>query len=104
MSEQDSKPNDSILSVPLEENADPPKIYAVTNLRAYVKPDLDEELTTPTGAPATCGTEVVCTCVPVETCVCNTVTYHVGGQSGGCSCVGNCCVGDSCHTIYHYPY
>lgn len=104
MHEQDNKPNDSIIDAPLGMKAEPPQIYAVTNLRAYVKPSLDEELTKPSGAPATRGTEVVCTCVPVETCVCNTVTYHVGGDSGGCSCVGNCCVGDSCHTIYHYPY
>ncbi len=104
MSEQDIKPNDNIIAALLQESGEKPEIYAVTNLRAYVKPDLDEELTKPGGGGATCGTEVVCTCVPVETCVCNTVTYHVGGDSGGCSCVGNCCVGDSCYTIYHFPY
>lgn len=82
-----------------------PKIYAVSNLKSFVKPDLDEELTTPPstgGGPAICGTEVVCSCVPVETCTCNVVSYRVGGtpDGGGCSCVDHC---TTCVGLYWYP-
>ena len=71
-----------------------PKVYAVSNLKAYLKPELDEELGAPMGPPAVCGSEVVCSCVPVDTCACNTVSYHVGGSfcpgDCPCQCTGTC--------------
>jgi hypothetical protein len=80
-----------------------PKVYAVTDLRALVKPELAEELSRSTGAVATCGTEFVCSCVPVETCACNTVSHAV--SSDPCGCTGTCtcqCTGTT--SLYWYPY
>jgi len=99
------KPDYQLDNAEIPAGGEEPKIYAVSDLKSFVKPGLDEELTIPPsagGGPASCGTEVVCSCVPVETCVCNVVSYRVGGteDGGGCSCVGNvCCVG-----LYWHPY
>ena len=103
MNENDTKgPDHTLLGARIETRDDPPRIFAVTDLRAYVKPDLDEELGSPTGGLATCGTEMMCTCVPVETCACDTVSYHNGGSvcpsDCPCQCTGTC-VG-----IYWHPY
>jgi hypothetical protein len=101
MSEQaKDAPDHTMASADVQATGEGPKIYAVSNLRAYLKPDLAEELTTAEGVPATCGSEVVCSCVPVETCVCNTVTYHVGG-SPGCPCQCQC---TGTGGLYWYPY
>ena len=108
MSEHDDPggrgPDHTLLGADITETpGDEPKIYAVSNLRTYVKPDLDEELGAPMGENAAeCGTEVLCTCVPVETCVCDTVTYHAGGSScpGDCSCQ---CT-STCVSLYWHPY
>ena len=79
---------------------DKPRVFSVVDLRAYIKPEMDEELTGSTERPATYGTETVCLCVPVEDCVCNTVSYYQGGSScpGYCSCV------NACAPLYWYPY
>ena len=98
--ERQEMPDHTLLSAEIKETGEGPKIYAVSDLRAYVKPDMDEELGAPIGGAATCGAEVVCSCVPVETCACNTVTYTSGGSScpGDCPCVGNCV------NLYWFPY
>ncbi len=93
------KPDYQLDNAKIPVGGEEPKIYAVSDLKSFVKPDLDEELTKPVGGAAVCGTEVVCGCVPVDTCVCNVVSYHVGGESGGCQCVGNVC----CAGLYWYP-
>jgi hypothetical protein len=75
-----------------------PEVYAVTDLRALVKPEMAEELTKSTGGAATCSSQFACSCVPVETCACNVVTY-AGSVDPGCSCQ---CTGTS--SLYWYPY
>ncbi len=73
-----------------------PKIYAVSNLKAYLKPGLEEELAAPMGPPPECRTEIVCSCVPADSCACNTVSYHVDSQlcpgdcPSQCQCEGIC--------------
>lgn len=99
MSDDDRRdPDDRLEEVPLPADDGPPEIYAISDLRAYVKPDLDEELGAPTGDPAVCGTEVQCSCVPVETCACNVVTYITGDQA----CTSHC-PADYCVSLYWYP-
>ncbi|HUJ10665.1 MAG TPA: hypothetical protein VL171_11620 [Verrucomicrobiae bacterium] len=99
--EQKKIPDHTLQNADIKAQNEPPMVFAVSDLRAYVKPDLAEELGSPAGGLATCGTEVVCACVPVETCACNTVSYNSGGSScpSNCSCVGNTCVG-----LYWFPY
>ncbi|MBI4915757.1 MAG: hypothetical protein HY825_07910 [Acidobacteria bacterium] len=111
MSDENSKgPDHTLLGTEIEPTGEAPEIYAVSDLRAFVKPDLDEELGAPMGGPATCGTEVLCTCVPVETCVCNTVSYHQGGGScpGDCPCqctsTCTCQCTSTCVSLYWHPY
>lgn len=102
MSDQKEKvPDHSLRAASIAADKDSPKVYAVADLRAYVKPDLDEELGSPTGGLADCGTQTLCSCVPVETCVCNTVTYGGTACPGHCSCVSNTCV---CVSLYWFPY
>ena len=103
MSAENKKvPDHSLQGADIPADKDSPKVYAVADLRAYVKPDLSEELGSPTGGLANCGTETLCSCVPVETCVCNTVTYHQGGSTcpGNCPCDTNCV----CVSLYWFPY
>jgi hypothetical protein len=95
----DTWPDDGIDSVNIPDDDEAPEIYAVSDLRAYVKPDLDEELGAPTGEAAVCGTEVVCSCVPVDTCACNTVSY----LSGGSTCPTDCSCEGQCVSLYWYP-
>lgn len=100
MSDHESNTKDDRLtSIPIPDNDEAPKVYAVSDLRAYVKPDLDEELGTPSGEPAVCGTEVICSCVPVETCACNIVTYATGDSA----CTADCSCEGVCVALYWYP-
>ncbi len=94
------RPEDDIrtANVP-QEKEEAPEIYAVSDLKAYLKPDLDEELGAPSGEAAVCGTEVVCGCVPVETCACNSVSY----LSGGSTCPTDCACEGQCVSLYWYP-
>ncbi|HNX49701.1 MAG TPA: hypothetical protein PKL08_06035 [Thermoanaerobaculaceae bacterium] len=108
--EEPKVPDHTLLGASPADDDEAPQVYAVADLRAFVKPDLDEELGAPTGSPAVCGTEVLCTCVPVETCVCNTVSYRSGGTSCPgdcpCQCTSTCtcqCTG-TCVSLYWYPY
>lgn len=102
------KPDFSLENAQIPVSDEKPEVYAVSDLRSYVKPDLDEELSKPSGSAAICGSEVICSCVPVETCVCNQVSYHTGGNYG-CSnhapcashCGSNTCV---CAGLYWHPY
>jgi len=94
-------PNHSLLGANLSPGSEPPKIYAVVDLRAYVKPPLSEELGSPAGAaapPATPGTEVVCSCVPVEDCACNVVRYNEGSSicPTDCTCEVTCGCQSTC--------
>ena len=79
---------------------EPPQVFQVVDLHAYVLPGMDEELSSSRGGAATYGTETVCTCVPVEDCVCNTVSYYHGGEPcpDHCACVGQCA------PLYWFPY
>jgi len=92
-------PDHTLANANIPPKDEAPQVYAVSDLRAYVKPELGEELG---GVQqlADCGTQVVCQCVPVEGCACNTVQYHAGGCSSTCSCDSQCV---SCHP-YYYPY
>ena len=65
-------PDHTLLGAKIEETGEEPEVYAVSDLRAFVTPDLDEELGRPTGVPTQPGVEVTCSCVPVETCVVET--------------------------------
>lgn len=78
----------TLASARVEPTGEGPAIYAVSNLKAYLKPGLEEELGAPMGPPADCGAEVTCLCVPADTCACNTVSYHVDGNAcpGDCAC------------------
>ena len=101
MSKKSTKgPDHTLASANVGGNGDAPKVFSVVDLRAYIKPEMDEELGSSSGAPATYGTETVCECVPVEDCVCNTVSYYHGGDPcpDHCSCVNNCA------PLYWYPY
>lgn len=89
-------PDHTLASADIEKSQESPKIYSVTNLRAFVKPDLDEELGSPAGNVAYLGVEMSCSCVPVETCACNTVSYYQGGSP--CDCTGTCV------SLYWHPY
>ena len=108
-------PDHTLLGAEIDENGEEPQIYAVSDLRTFVTPDLDEELGLPTGLPAQCGTEVMCSCVPVEACVCDTVTYHSGGSYNPCPCTSTTCqvtctctstcpCTGTCVSLYWYPY
>lgn len=71
-----------------------PKVYAVADLKAYLKPEMEEELAAPNGSPADNVSHVVCSCVPVDTCACNTVAYYVGDSfcptDCPCQCTATC--------------
>ncbi len=78
-----------------------PKIFAVSNLKAYLKPGLEDELAAPMGPPPECGTEIVCECVPADTCACNMVSYHIGGNRcpGDCFCQAICWCDAECGCV-----
>lgn len=106
-----SMPDHTLANADIAAKNEPPQVYAVSDLRAYVKPELAEELggfnhTPYVPALADCGTEVVCRCVAVEGCACNSVEYNVGGCSSTCTC--ECepyCPHCSCTCKpYYYPY
>jgi hypothetical protein len=87
-----SGPDHSLAHAPVRRKGEKPRVFDVADLRAYIKPDMKEELSSPEGGAATLGTVTVCACVPVEDCVCNAVTYysgsnpcptHSGGGGGG---------------------
>jgi len=78
---KEKRPDHTLQAADVDGGDEAPVVYAVADLRAFVKPALAEELGAPMGGPAECGTEVVCTCVPVETCVCDMVVYHEGPSS-----------------------
>ncbi len=86
-----------------------PEVYAIADLRQYVKPPMSEELGASGGGLVDLDTKVVCTCVPVETCVCHAVTYNPQASDCGatCSCVQDTCVcgctGTTCY-YYYRPY
>ena len=103
MNEENKKiPDHTLLNADIRPDNEPPKVYAVTDLRAYVKPDLAEELESPAGGLATCGTEMMCSCVPVETCACDTVSYRTGGSVCPSDCPCQCT--GTCAGLYWWPY
>ena len=78
----------SSAKIPLTDEA--PLVRAVANLKAYVKPSLDEELSADSGSAVYLGTQKVCRCVPVEQCMCDCVYYYYESSiPGHCSCVGD---------------
>lgn len=101
----DARPDDTLGAMDIQPSGQEPQVYSVVDLRAYLKPPMDEELSSPAGGAADPGSSTICTCVPVEDCVCNTVTYHGGSDPcpNVCSCVGDTCYG-GCHGVYYYPY
>ena len=80
--------------------ADPPKVYAIADLRKFVKPPMGEELGKSDGGLVDLSQEVVCTCVPVETCVCHVVTYKTDANDCACTGTGG---GGTCYWYYR-PY
>jgi len=104
--ENNKIPDHSLLGTDIPKNDEGPKVYAVSDLRALVKPELEEELGTATGGLATCTTEVICTCVPVETCACNQVLYSVVTDPGGCPCQPVCACMCTCTGTckYWFPF
>jgi len=100
--EQSKLPDHTLKSAKIEAGDDPPMVFAVTDLRAYVKPEPAEELGDPNGGLADFGTEVTCTCVPVSSCACNSVGYYTGGSPCShcpCQCTGTC--SRSCLPYYY---
>lgn len=95
-------PDHTLMNAETDAGSEAPQVFAVTDLRAYAKPDLDEELGSPDGGLATCGTEMMCTCVPVEMCACDTVSYHVGGSVCPSDCPCQCT--STCVSKYWFPY
>ena len=94
-------PDHSLINAKIQTKGEEPEVYAVMDLKAFVKPGLDEELTSIKGDAAAYGTEMICECVPVEDCVCNTVSEY----SGNNPCPSDCdCVGDGCVGLYWHPY
>ncbi len=83
-------PDHTLAAAKAAASAEEPRIFNVVDLKSFLKPELDEELGGVSGAPANPGTEMVCQCVPVESCVCNTVTYYSGGCSSTCTCQSTC--------------
>ncbi len=102
-------PDDRLAAAQTKDAGDAPKVYAVTNLKAYVKPPMEEEITTSHGEPAGgstgIGVGVICTCVPVETCACFTVTYPSGNvicpadPGDPCGCTGTCSCNPHCTCV-----
>ena len=104
MKDIDNKPDYTLANTKVEADGQPPRVYAVTDLKAYVKPPPDEELSGPDGSEVSLGTETMCQCVPVGECVCNTVSYYSGSNPcpDHCACVGD--GGGGCGAVYYYPY
>ena len=125
-------PNDTIDAANLPEDLtkEPPAVHAITDLREYVKPPLDDALASPVatkdkGAVAPCSCHTVCACVPVGTCgcdefcACDTVapesvkpTLSVEDLREVCYCEGDAscsCQADTCSCqctctrVYYYP-
>lgn len=77
----------TLINSDVRPNDEPPQVYAVSDLRAFVKPVLDEELSGPDAGLSASGVReqaaygrTICNCVPIEVCVCNMVVYHAGGH------------------------
>ncbi len=126
-------PNETIdaANLPDDLSREPPAVYAVTDLREYIKPPLDDALVHPvnskeksTVSPCSCNS--VCACVPVgvcgcdEFCACDTVAAPQSIQAGldvddlrqacycegdeSCSCQGDTCPCQcQCQRVYWYP-
>ena len=126
-------PQDTIdqANLPDDPGEEAPAVYAVTDLREYVKPPLDDALASPlkrdemlTGSPCSCNS--VCACVPVGACgcdgfcACDTVAppqsipseLSVSDLRQACYCQGDSacgCQGDTCSCqctctrVYYYP-
>jgi hypothetical protein len=75
-------PDHTLVNSHVPSAGEPPRVYAVTDLQAFVKPTLDEELGGPGKENAVTHGRTICLCVPVMTCVCNTVTYYFGSEAG----------------------
>lgn len=90
----------TLASADIKPTGEGPAIYAVSQLKPYLKPGLAEELGAPVGPPSECGSEVVCSCVPADTCACNTVSHHTGGTlcPGDCTCQSVCYCTATCYT------
>ena len=111
MNTNEKKPDHTLQNSTVPSVDEPPQVYSVTDLRAFVKPELDEVLESPAGHHKPEYGQTICSCVPVETCVCNTVTYRVGG---GCPCTGTLSCGTTCSvtctcqvtggSLYWFPY
>jgi hypothetical protein len=96
MSDKEKKgPDHTLANADIPDKDEAPKIYAVVDLKAYVKPEMDDELSRPDGEAATYDVETVCECVPVEDCACNTVSHYEGSDP---------CAHGACHGLYWYPY
>ena len=102
---QKAKIDDRLISADASTPKEPetPKVYAITDLRHYVKPPMGEELGKSDGGLVDLDPKVVCTCVPVETCVCHVVTYNT--EATDCGCTGTTCY-SPCYGCWSYyrPY
>jgi hypothetical protein len=99
LNSKDNPPDHRLSSARIPLSNEEPTVKALVNLKAYVKPNLDEELSDPSGAQALPGTEMICRCVPVEQCMCNSVDYYVDSKP----CPTHCsCVGYTCHACKHW--
>lgn len=99
-----SPPDDRLMKTAATPPAsgEPPRVFAITDLRKYVKPPMGEELTKSDGGLVNLDAGVICTCVPVEMCVCHVVTYNSGASD--CSCTGTCSTGGGTCYWYYRPY
>jgi len=100
MSDSDH-PDHLLANSPFLPDAAAPEVFAVKDIRFFLKPEMDEEVSSPEGAsapPARHGVETTCGCVPVDSCACNVFEHNVGHnscptQSGcytTCSCTRTC--------------
>ena len=92
-------PDHTLSSSRVEASAEPPRVFAVVDVRAFLKAQMDEELSSPTGGAASPGVETVCSCVPVAECACNTVRHYEGSSTCPLHCVTCVCV-----SKYWFPY
>lgn len=91
-------PDHRISAARIPESAEPPRVKSVVNLKAYLKPLMDEELSDQSGGTTVPGTEMICGCVPVAQCACDLVQYHVGSNP----CPSHCPCEGTCYTCKHW--
>jgi hypothetical protein len=128
---QPPKDTISAVNLPDDPGKEAPAVYAVKDLRDYIKPPLDDSIASPVNAKESlstspCSCNSVCACVPVgacgcdDFCACDSVAPRQSIAPGlsvndlreacycegdeGCSCQGDTCPCQcTCQNVYYYP-